>query len=123
MVAPKTLFLMFLCTSGSTWGISSIFGGSDNRSSVKESSTNKQHSEPVHDMEQALFMIHLRETPSILRPSEDRSETEAIEIAITKLLLGSYYDIVRKNIEDSVPKAIMHFLVNPMITVYAYMSC
>ncbi|XP_039014769.1 dynamin-related protein 3A-like [Hibiscus syriacus] len=99
-------------TSGSTWGISSIFGGSDNRSSVKESSTNKQHSEPVHDMEQALSMIHLREPPSVLRPSEDRSETEAIEIAITKLLLRSYYDIVRKNIEDSVPKAIMHFLVN-----------
>ncbi|KAK8568293.1 hypothetical protein V6N13_106229 [Hibiscus sabdariffa] len=99
-------------TSGSTWGISSIFGGSDNRSSVKESSTNKQHNEPVHDMEQALSMIHLREPPSVLRPSEDRSETEAIEIAITKLLLRSYYGIVRKNIEDSVPKAIMHFLVN-----------
>ncbi|GMI88331.1 dynamin-related protein 3A, non responding to oxylipins 15, ARABIDOPSIS DYNAMIN-LIKE 2 [Hibiscus trionum] len=99
-------------TSGSTWGISSIFGGSDSRSSVKESSTNKQHNEPVHDMEQALSMIHLREPPSVLRPSEDRSETEAIEITITKLLLRSYYDIVRKNIEDSVPKAIMHFLVN-----------
>lgn len=35
-----------------------------------------------------------------------------MEIAITKLLLKSYYDIVRKNVEDSVPKAIMHFLVN-----------
>ncbi|KAE8719867.1 Dynamin-related protein 3B [Hibiscus syriacus] len=93
-------------------GYSSIFGGSDNRSSVKESSTNKQHSEPVHDTEQALSMIHLREPPSVLRPTEDRSEIEAIEITITKLLLRSYYDIVRKNIEDSVPKAIMHFLVN-----------
>ncbi|GMI83749.1 dynamin-related protein 3A, non responding to oxylipins 15, ARABIDOPSIS DYNAMIN-LIKE 2 [Hibiscus trionum] len=98
-------------TSGSTWGISSIFGGSGNRSSVKENSTNKHYTEPVHDMEQALSTIHLREPPSVLRPSEDRSETEAIEIAITKLLLRSYYDIVRKNIEDSVPKAIMHFLV------------
>ncbi|WRX14945.1 Dynamin stalk domain - like 3 [Theobroma cacao] len=99
-------------TSGSTWGISSIFGGSDNRSLVKESSTNKQYSEPVHNMEQAFSMIHLREPPPVLRPSEDRSENEAIEIAITKLLLRSYYDIVRKNIDDSVPKAIMHFLVN-----------
>ncbi|KAF8377400.1 hypothetical protein HHK36_030777 [Tetracentron sinense] len=50
--------------------------------------------------------------PTILRPSETHSEQETIEIAVTKLLLRSYYDIVRKNIEDSVPKAIMHFLVS-----------
>ncbi|CAK9157403.1 unnamed protein product [Ilex paraguariensis] len=31
---------------------------------------------------------------------------------VTKLLLASYYDIVRKNIQDLVPKAVMHFLVN-----------
>ncbi|XVF67295.1 hypothetical protein PTKIN_Ptkin10aG0109600 [Pterospermum kingtungense] len=99
-------------TSGSSWGIPSLFGGSDNRSLVKETLTNKPYSEPVHNMEQALSMIHLREPPSVLRPTEDRSENEAIEIVITKLLLRSYYDIVRKNIEDSVPKAIMHFLVN-----------
>ncbi|XWS68209.1 hypothetical protein CRYUN_Cryun04dG0071500 [Craigia yunnanensis] len=99
-------------TSGSTWGIPLIFGGSDNRSSVKESSTNKPYSEPVQNMEHSFSMIHLREPPPVLRPSEDCSENEAIEIAITKLLLRSYYDIVRKNIEDSVPKAIMHFLVN-----------
>nr|KJB32127.1 hypothetical protein B456_005G226100 [Gossypium raimondii] len=98
-------------TSGLTWGISSIFGSSDNRSSVKESLTNKPYTEPAQNMEHAFSMIHLKEPPSLLRPSEC-SETEAIEIAITKLLLRSYYDIVRKNIEDSVPKAIMHFLVN-----------
>ncbi|XP_022727156.1 dynamin-related protein 3A-like isoform X1 [Durio zibethinus] len=98
--------------SGSTWGISSIFGGVDNRSSVKESSTNNPFIEPVENMEHTFSMIHLREPPPVLRPSEDRSENEAIEITITKLLLRSYYDIVRKNVEDSVPKAIMHFLVN-----------
>ena len=49
--------------------------------------------------------------PTILRPTEGHSEQEAVEIAVTKLLLRSYYDIVRKNIEDSIPKAIMHFLV------------
>ncbi|KAL7236064.1 hypothetical protein ACSBR1_019357 [Camellia fascicularis] len=96
----------------SNWGISSIFGGSENRTSVKENSTNKSFREPVQSMEHAVSMIHLREPPSILRPSEIRSEQEAIEIEVTKLLLRSYYDIVRKNVEDSIPKAIMHFLVN-----------
>ncbi|THG09051.1 hypothetical protein TEA_010282 [Camellia sinensis var. sinensis] len=94
----------------SNWGISSIFGGSENRTSVKENSTNKSFREPVQSMEHAVSMIHLREPPSILRPSEIRSEQEAIEIEVTKLLLRSYYDIVRKNVEDSIPKAIMHFL-------------
>ncbi|KAI3815319.1 hypothetical protein L1987_14982 [Smallanthus sonchifolius] len=100
-------------TTGSTsWGISSIFGGSDGRNSVKENSASKLFSEPVQAMEHAFSMIHLREPPAVLRPSDAHSDQEAIEIHVTKLLLRSYYDIVRKNIEDSVPKAIMHFLVN-----------
>ncbi|XP_047249405.1 dynamin-related protein 3A [Capsicum annuum] len=97
---------------GSSWGISSIFGGSDNRPSVKDNSISKPFSDPVQSMDHAFSMIHLREPPSVLRPSETHSDQETIEIAITKLLLRSYYDVVRKNIEDSVPKAIMHFLVN-----------
>ncbi|XP_057802859.1 dynamin-related protein 3A-like [Salvia miltiorrhiza] len=98
--------------AGSSWGISSIFGGHDNRTTTKENSTSKPFSEPIQTMEQGVSMIHLREPPSVLRPLETHSEQEAVEIVITKLLLRSYYDIVRKNIEDSVPKAIMHFLVH-----------
>ncbi|CAL5438554.1 dynamin-related protein 3A isoform X1 [Camellia sinensis] len=99
--------------TGSSWGISSIFGGSDRRMSIKENSTHKSFiSEPVQSMEHAFSMIHLREPPTVLRPSETHSDQEAIEITVTKLLLGSYYDIVRKNVEDAIPKAIMHFLVN-----------
>ncbi|KAJ7968317.1 Dynamin-related 3A-like protein [Quillaja saponaria] len=99
-------------TGGTSWGISSIFGGGDNRISAKESSVSKSHSEPVHMLEQSLSMIQLKEPPTVLRPSDSNSETEAVEIAVTKLLLRSYYDIARKNIEDLVPKVIMHFLVN-----------
>ncbi|KAJ6677764.1 DYNAMIN [Salix viminalis] len=100
----------------SSWGISSIFGGGDHsRMSAKENSLSKSYNEPaqtIEPWEQSSSLIHLREPPTVLRPSEIHSEHESIEIVVTKLLLRSYYDIVRKNIEDSIPKAIMHFLVN-----------
>ncbi|KAK9095361.1 hypothetical protein Scep_026830 [Stephania cephalantha] len=99
-------------STSSTWGISSIFGGNDNRATAKENSTSKPYSEPVQTLDHALSSILLREPPAVLKPTESHSEQETIEVAVTKLLLKSYYDIVRKNIEDSVPKAIMHFLVN-----------
>ncbi|XP_010548840.1 PREDICTED: dynamin-related protein 3A-like, partial [Tarenaya hassleriana] len=99
-------------TSSSSWGISSIFRGGDGRAVAKEDFSSKPFSEAVQEVDQNLSMIFLKEPPTVLRPPETHSEQEAVEIAITKLLLRSYYDIVRKNIEDSIPKAIMHFLVN-----------
>ncbi|GAA0173603.1 membrane traffic protein [Lithospermum erythrorhizon] len=99
-------------STSSSWGISSIFGGSDSRVAAIENPTSQPFTEPIPSMEHALSMIQLREPPSVLRPSETHSDQETIEITVTKLLLRSYYDIVRKNIEDCVPKAIMHFLVN-----------
>ncbi|KAF5748105.1 dynamin-related protein 3A-like [Tripterygium wilfordii] len=56
-------------------------------------------------------MMRSIQPPSILKPLEG-TEEETVEVIVTKLLLQSYYDIVRKNIQDLVPKAIMHFLVN-----------
>jgi hypothetical protein len=53
----------------------------------------------------------VEQPPVVLKPSEHQSDQEVLEIAITKLLLKSYYNIVRKNVEDFIPKAIMHFLV------------
>ncbi|XP_058761952.1 dynamin-related protein 3A-like [Vicia villosa] len=96
---------------GSSWGISSIFGGGDNRVSMRENTNSKPHYDPVQSVHSS-STIHLREPPSVLRPSERSSETLAVEITVTKLLLRSYYEIVRKNVEDLIPKAIMHFLVN-----------
>uniref|UniRef100_A0A0E0N6W4 Uncharacterized protein n=1 Tax=Oryza rufipogon TaxID=4529 RepID=A0A0E0N6W4_ORYRU len=103
--------------SGSTsfWGSMSIFSStSDDRthSSAKDNSSNKSYTASTSHLEHSLSTIQLREPPVVLKPSESQSEQEALEIAITKLLLKSYYNIVRKNVEDFVPKAIMHFLVN-----------
>lgn len=98
--------------ASSTWGISSLFSGMENRSSARETPRSNAHREPAYNIEHASSIIHLREPPTILRHSDTPSEQEATEISATKLLLSSYFDIVRKIIEDSVPKAIMHFLVN-----------
>ncbi|KAF6149158.1 hypothetical protein GIB67_026014 [Kingdonia uniflora] len=97
--------------SSGNW-VSSIFGGSESRTYSRDNSASRTYNEPVHNMEHALSMIQLKKLPTILRPSETCSKQETVEIAVTKFLLQSYYDIVRKNFEDSMPKAIMHFLVN-----------
>ncbi|KAE8056222.1 hypothetical protein FH972_013012 [Carpinus fangiana] len=91
-----------------TWGISSIFGS---RASSGERQASRSLSETGSFMEQTPSTIQLREPPSTLRPLE-MTEHDEVMIIATKLLLRSYYDIVRKNIQDLVPKAIMHFLVN-----------
>lgn len=47
-------------TGGSSWGISSIFGGGDNRVSVKENTNSKHHNDPVQSVLPS-STIHLRE--------------------------------------------------------------
>jgi len=44
--------------------------------------------------------------------SQTFNDRENMEMNIIKALLGAYFSITRKNVCDSVPKAIMHFLVN-----------
>jgi predicted secreted protein len=62
--------------------------------------------------------------PLVLRAADAATEQETIEIAVTRVLLKSYYDIVRKNIQDQVPKAIMHFLVRDSPTCRVFvLSC
>jgi dynamin 1-like protein len=43
---------------------------------------------------------------------EDNSPRSSMETKIIKNLIVSYFDIVRKNLNDVVPKTIMSFMVN-----------
>ncbi|THU52294.1 hypothetical protein C4D60_Mb10t02470 [Musa balbisiana] len=69
--------------TGSNWGISSIFGASEDRASAKQNSMNKSYNAPVQTLELSFSMIQLREPPIVLKPSENQTEQEALEIAIT----------------------------------------
>ena len=40
------------------------------------------------------------------------SEQEAVQVEVTRILISSYFDIVRRNVQDFVPKIIMNFMVN-----------
>nr|XP_043634595.1 dynamin-related protein 3A-like [Erigeron canadensis] len=96
----------------SNWRIASLFRGREvHNPAIDTSGSNSDH-EVVNHRERATSIIHLREPPLMLNSSEMHSEHETVALLVTKQLLESYYTIVRKNIQDSIPKAIMHFLVN-----------
>ena len=45
-------------------------------------------------------------------PQGNHSSREEMETTLIRSLIASYFDIVRQSIQDLVPKAVMHFLVN-----------
>ena len=58
-------------------------------------------------------MVDLPQVPDRMNQADiPVTEKEKIEMEIIKTLVGSYFDIVRKNFTDMVPKTIMYFLVN-----------
>lgn len=56
-------------------------------------------------------MAAMEPPPSTLKASGTLSEKETQEVEVIKLLITSYYNIVRRTMIDMVPKAIMLNLV------------
>ena len=69
---------------------------------------------------------HPNPTPQISKPNPEStecgaaqtirvaagvSEQEEVQVQVTRVLVQSYFALVRASLQDSVPKAVMHFLV------------
>lgn len=49
--------------------------------------------------------------PTVLKASGSMNEREKVDVAVLKLLINSYYAIVKRTVSDLVPKAIMYNLI------------
>lgn len=79
----------------------SLFGGAKNNSPA-------EHSQPAPPAPRPPPV----EKPSFGNGMQPATDRETIEINLIKILIKSYFDIIKKNILDAVPKAIMLLLVN-----------
>ncbi|XP_065201826.1 dynamin-1-like protein [Planococcus citri] len=75
-----------------------------------ESSTNSPQMTPQHVTSPQKPINLLPEVPT--QTSRKLSDKEQRDCDVIERLIKSYFYIVRKAIQDSVPKAVMHFLVN-----------
>ena len=87
---------------------------SSNFSHVKNSNNKKNKNEDENDKQNINFenqSINHINLPTQMRPGYPTSR-DVMETCIIKNLISSYYNVVKKNISDFVPKTIMCMLVN-----------
>ena len=82
-----------------------LFGGRGSRNNQQE---------PVIDSSRGAGapVIRLPNLPQSIRPSDELTDREHMETEMIHSLVTSYFNIVRKQLTDAVPKAIMYWLVN-----------
>ncbi|XP_025107859.1 dynamin-1-like protein [Pomacea canaliculata] len=105
--------------NGGPWKISNFIRGSklemnadkgseQGTSSLPSSGPNSAVPSPSHSRKGGINLLpEVPEQPVMKLSAREQRDCEVIE-----RLIRSYFMIVRKNIQDSTPKAIMHFLVN-----------
>ncbi|XP_035676389.1 dynamin-1-like protein isoform X8 [Branchiostoma floridae] len=98
----------------SAWKLNNWLRGSNQSSENTRAGTPPQQNSPVHSPKMSVTSgphgVNLLDTATPI--SRKLSPREQRDCEVIERLIKSYFLIVRKNIQDSVPKAIMHFLVN-----------
>lgn len=63
-------------------------------------------------LDSSIKIESLERPPLTLKVPKTITDQEEVQVEVTRLLVESYFDIVRRNLQDAVPKALMHFLIN-----------
>lgn len=82
------------------------------KSNATESAESSQSNTPTHSVMSPMKPVNLLPDVPINTASRKLTDKEQKDCDVIERLIKSYFYIVRKSIQDSVPKAIMHFLVN-----------
>ncbi len=82
------------------------------KSNPSESAESSQSNTPTHSVMSPMKPVNLLPDVPINTSSRKLTDKEQKDCDVIERLIKSYFYIVRKSIQDSVPKAIMHFLVN-----------
>ena len=87
-----------------------LSGGSSVDASINKVKDKENDVQALYSHENGV--VSLKEPPGRIQASEPETDEELLQVLVTRILLGSYFAISRGVLADTVPKAVMHFLVN-----------
>lgn len=68
----------------------------------------------LHD-KSSPFLTELHRLPEQLLVNQTPTKRERNEVDLIKRMISSYFEVIKKNINDIIPKTIITFLINKVI--------